>query len=228
MKKYYFFLLISATVGIISCHKNLPLDINNTKTNVSKTHVNSVDLRSNDLHQIAEDSVFLRYMINGLNLVYDIDSNNLIRVNELLDKDSLSDSELNELAELMNFANWDEAISFVQSQESKIEILDSLYGFLSLTDQEIDSIVSYSFPYINRDGPDLRMSCLGVCKNLKTDCLAKAAAMYIILNVGCVTADLTVWGGILCHFAVAAYTSASNNECINKYKQCVAKCGGDN
>ena len=58
------------------------------------------------------------------------------------------------------------------------------------------------------------------CESIRQNCLANVAAQATLMHLGCISADLTLFGGILCHSAAFLYQVTSSSNCNTDYDKC--------
>lgn len=164
-----------------------------------------------NVETIMSDSRLVKYINNNDALVNQI--TNPKRLLELTSKSNLSALEKDELSKIMGFTSLENYVDFVEKQN---KLLLPIIREYNLGDekqlQKVGIIVAE-----NTNSVLMRTNCARTLKN----CVGGAAAGALLGHVGCLSADITVVAGIVCHAAVAGIQYFAQDECQNSYEGCI-------
>ena len=186
-----------ATLAVLSCTRS--------------DEDSKLDTSVKNVENIMSDSRLVKYINNNDALVNQI--TNPKRLLELTSKSNLSTLEKVELAKTMGFSSLGNYIDFVEKQN---KLLLPIVKEYNLRDEKQLA----KFGMIVADNANsilMRANCARTLKN----CIGGAAAGALLAHVGCISADITVVAGIVCHAAVAGVQYFAQDECQNSYEGCV-------
>lgn len=132
----------------------------------------------------------------------------------LTSKANLSPGEKEELAKIMGFDNLESYIEFVEKQNKLLVPIVKEYNLNDKVQlQKFGMILSE-----NANSILMRNNCARTLRN----CVGAAASGAVLAHVGCLSADITVVAGIVCHAAVAGVQYFAQDECNNSYESCIS------
>jgi len=146
---------------------------------------------------------------------------NIKKVKELSSKKILNEDELQQLSIAIGFDSFEEYAEYYKMQKKLLNSLENDYNILAYETEAIEIALSVN----NTDLLHRTSStCEDTCNTTAVNCIGAAGAGAVIGHIGCVSADITVIAGVICHAAVAAVQYFVQDECLNQHEACLADC----
>ena len=206
--------VLSILFTAFSCSKDEVLEYNKeNQTTINKLESNS----------LKEDLIF----IENINLHYkhvesiDLDNLNLEIANELLEKDDLSEEEIETLSKAIGFESAESFKNLINYQNSLLSQLEKKYSILAYPESELFDVVLETIEekIIISSSSD---PCN--CGARRDNCIVAALTNAAILHIGCGILDVSIFGGLACHAIVTINHTTNHNECMYQYQDCIRNC----
>ena len=141
------------------------------------------------------------------------------KIQELSSKETLNNSELNEMALAMGFESYDEYLDYTKIQK---DLLISLNKDYNLTNYDATDI--YGVLYVEDENVAYRRDCGSSCDRTYRNCMGASTAAAFAAHAGCIGLDPMIIGGIICHGAALAVQYFVQDECGNQGLSCHRGC----
>lgn len=179
-----------------------------------------INLEIFNLEKLQSDIRFKSYLEKNQNFIDNIKDANLVKA--LAEKENLNEQDLKRLSIAIGFKSYEEYLEYYESQKSTLIKLENDYKLSSYQISDIEeAIIITNAPVVSGQPND----CVKSCNRTSFNCQGAATAGAAVAHIGCLSADVTVIGGIVCHAAVAAVQYFVLDECINQEEQCLSRCG---
>lgn len=217
MKKHWKLLgILLILITGLSCSDNESFEYNN--------YAEEPTVQNKDYtNHLTKDFRFIEYVHLNKNFIESIDYSNLDieLIEDLINRDDLTNEELEILAKAIGYEDIDSFKSFNNYQNKLILELDKEFHILSLSEVELyDSVLLV----LNDDNnTTYNMGCF--CDRKRSNCQMNAVAQLVLANIGCAAADVTIILGLMCHAAATTYGSTMLNNCELEYQICKKNCG---
>ncbi len=141
-------------------------------------------------------------------------------VNKLLKKENLNNQELEKLSIAIGFGSLEAYLKHYNNQTDILISLENEYKLSTYSKEDFKNILLDNGYYGIAKSDDCSESCTRTARN----CIIGAAAVATIGHVACLSADVTVIVGVICHAAVAVLQVVVQDECLNQQVQCYNAC----
>lgn len=177
------------------------------------------EVQIEDISALKTDKVFTTLLEENINILSrNIDSNrgiNYVKAQDLLEKENLTEYELNSLAIYMGFNDGDEMTNFYNNQKERLIELEDKYHLSSYNEEEIIKSISPTELSLN-------LSANGdcTCRSTLTNCLINAGITSVSTAVTCIV-DPTAGCGLGAALLVGGIEAAA---CVVNYALCDDDC----
>jgi hypothetical protein len=205
MNKIFKIILSTVLIGTLFACQNESVD-------------NEINTELLNLKNLKIDSRFISYSDKNQNLINNIKDINTIT--SLTEKENLTEQELHQLSLAFGFKSFEKYEEYYESQKAILLELENDYNLSSYNSVDIENVL------IMDDVPSAAKSgnCHSYCSRTHTNCVGAVISAATLSHVGCLSADITVVAGIVCHGAVAALQYFAHDECNNQSEQCHENC----
>lgn len=179
--------------------------------------------RKLSLEELSTDKRFISLINKKIEEVGFIGNKNVDNIVEALNKVNLSNKDLESLCKFLGYENISE---YQASIEKEKELLLGLQRDYTLSAYSMNEIIS-SLDIDNiRSSKKLKIDLEDKCdcSRKESNCKVSAAAISIAGQIACLGADLTVFGGMVCHAALTAKLVADLATCNSNREDCEASC----
>lgn len=176
----------------------------------------SITLKA-DTKNILNDPTFKDYVYDGY--MFNQNIKDINKLNEILSKvdekaTDFTTEEKEGIAYSAGLSSFDEYEIFIIKQQTRVNTLEKDYGFVSgLTDNQREDLIFQHIDLIEPQVTDL-------CDRERRNCKIIANSIAVAGHVACVTADATIFLGVVCHGAVLTALYATLDNCEIAYIRC--------
>ncbi len=159
-----------------------------------------------NIELLKTDDRFVNLLNSNIKLIKNV--KNVKRVNEILEKDNLSDSELNELAKCLGFSDITSYRQYIIDEKKVLSELNSEYemSLNEIPQEKLDELAIQTSALQTR-------SVNNYCEMKRINCLEKAAITALIEHTFCLLTDSTLVVGVICHAGVTSMQVLENEGC---------------
>jgi hypothetical protein len=148
----------------------------------------------------------------------------IIKLKSYFTDNKISELEYKDLYLALGFKTKSDYETSMNSQSANVKYLDSQYNLSKFQPRQLAVLFDEGFSFINIPiTSDPTQTTFGDCETKLRNDLLINFGVATAAHVGCLTADVTVVLGILCHAAVATAHALSDDNARIEYRGCIKK-----
>jgi hypothetical protein len=169
-----------------------------------------------DINDLNMDVDFISYVNDDLNFI----ENHNVEILKKINIDNFNNGTEWSLFYTAFSTNEQNYTYFTEQQNLKLKKVSEIYNFKSFTKEALQKILELEMTEILNFNDEVESK--KNCKRVYQNTLMINASVAVGAHIACLSADLTIVLGLICHGAVAVGHAAANDNASMSYQECLS------